>query len=124
LVIARFIQVAAASRKNGGISKLKMIKPTSNDAMVGHDWTHAAMLIARLCMSAIFLLSGVGKLMAPVATIAEIESVGQLFRGVGAVDLLIDRPAAANSSVTTRGHPEKNENPQVLSFMRCDRGNR
>jgi putative oxidoreductase len=40
------------------------------------DWTHAATLIGRVCISAIFLISGAEKLLAPAATVAEIRAVG------------------------------------------------
>lgn len=40
-------------------------------------------LTGRLCLSAIFLISGVGKLMSPAAVVAEIESVGLPFPWLG-----------------------------------------
>jgi putative oxidoreductase len=40
------------------------------------DWTDVATLVGRLCISALFLISGVGKLLAPEATITAIESAG------------------------------------------------
>ena len=39
-------------------------------------WTHASAATARACLSAIFLISGAGKLLSPTATIAEIASAG------------------------------------------------
>lgn len=57
----------------------------SRSAAIRLDWTHATMLVGRLCISAIFLISGVGKLMSPAATIAEIQSVGLPFPGLGLV---------------------------------------
>jgi putative oxidoreductase len=57
----------------------------STSAVIKRDWSHVTMLVGRLCISAIFLISGVGKLMAPAATIAEIESVGLPFPGLGLV---------------------------------------
>ena len=45
-------------------------------ALVNFDWTYAATLVARLCLSAVFLISGLGKLLSPAATIAEIAAVG------------------------------------------------
>jgi putative oxidoreductase len=55
----------------------------SSTAAIRLDWTHTAMLVGRLCISAIFLFSGVGKLMAPAATIAGIQSVGLPFPELG-----------------------------------------
>lgn len=46
---------------------------------VDFDWTRPTRLVARLCLSAIFLISGVEKLMAPAATVAEIQSAGLPF---------------------------------------------
>jgi putative oxidoreductase len=43
---------------------------------VKFDWPHAAAFVARLCLSTIFMVSGIGKLMSPVATIGEIRSAG------------------------------------------------
>lgn len=57
----------------------------SRSAEIKLDWTHAATLVGRLCISAIFLISGVGKLTAPAATVAEIESVGLPFPELGLV---------------------------------------
>ena len=52
-------------------------------AMLRLDTTLVMALLARLCLSAIFLVSGVGKLMEPEATMAAIESVGLPFPGFG-----------------------------------------
>lgn len=49
--------------------------------MIRLDSGQALALVARLCLSAIFLISGVGKLMEPSATMAAIESVGLPFAG-------------------------------------------
>jgi putative oxidoreductase len=48
-------------------------------AILPFDWAPATVLAGRLCLSAIFLISGVGKLMSQSATIASIESVGLPF---------------------------------------------
>jgi len=48
----------------------------SGSARIKLNWTYAATLVSRLCLSALFLISGVTKLMSPAAAIAEIESVG------------------------------------------------
>jgi putative oxidoreductase len=47
------------------------------------DWPAAAALAGRICLSAIFLISGVGKLAAPGPTIAYIESAGLYLPRVG-----------------------------------------
>jgi putative oxidoreductase len=51
----------------------------SSGALPSFDRTRAVLIVSRLCLSAIFLISGAGKLMAPAATIAEIKSVGLPF---------------------------------------------
>ncbi len=68
------------------------------------DWTYTATFIGRLCISAIFLISGVGKLLAPAATIAEIEAAGLPFAELGllvavAVELLCGAALAAGYKV-------------------------
>ena len=55
----------------------------SNSTTVKLDWTYTTTLVGRLCLSAIFLISGVGKLTAPATTIAEIESIGLPFPSLG-----------------------------------------
>src|SRR5215469_12548674 len=57
----------------------------SRSAVVKLDWAHAAILAGRLCLSAIFLISGVGKVTSPEATIAEIQSAGLPFPALGLV---------------------------------------
>jgi putative oxidoreductase len=49
------------------------------------DWTRPTRLLGRLCLSAIFLISGVGKLLSPAATVAEIRSAGLPFPELGFV---------------------------------------
>jgi putative oxidoreductase len=48
----------------------------SNSSAVEFRWARAATIAARVCLSALFLISGVGKLIAPAATVAAIESAG------------------------------------------------
>lgn len=55
----------------------------SRSQTIAFDWTHAATLAGRACLSAIFLISGLGKLMAPEATVAGIASVGLPFPDLG-----------------------------------------
>lgn len=55
----------------------------SSSETIKSDWTLPTTVVARLCLSAIFLISGVGKLMAPAATVAAIESVGLPFAELG-----------------------------------------
>lgn len=57
----------------------------STTATARFDWTHATALAGRVCLSAIFLISGVGKLTSPQATIDAIASVGLPFPGLGLV---------------------------------------
>jgi putative oxidoreductase len=57
------------------------------------DWTRPTLLVGRVCLSAIFLISGVAKLMYPEATVAQIEAAGLPFPEFGraiaiAVELL------------------------------------
>jgi putative oxidoreductase len=40
------------------------------------EWAHTTTFVGRICLSAIFLFSGVGKVLAPTATIDAIASVG------------------------------------------------
>jgi putative oxidoreductase len=47
------------------------------------DCAYVTVLVGRLCLSAIFLISGVGKLMAPTTTVAGIGAVGLPFPGLG-----------------------------------------
>jgi putative oxidoreductase len=49
------------------------------------DWTRPTRLVARLCLSAIFLISGVEKVISPAATVAEIQSAGLPFAVLGFV---------------------------------------
>jgi putative oxidoreductase len=48
----------------------------SRSAVLKLKWMSSASIAGRLCLSAIFLVSGAGKLMSPQATIAEIQSAG------------------------------------------------
>jgi putative oxidoreductase len=49
------------------------------------DWPEVSMLVGRVCLSALFLFSGVGKLVAPAETVAAIEAVGLPFPIAGLV---------------------------------------
>jgi putative oxidoreductase len=51
-------------------------------AMIRLDSSQALALVARVCLSAIFLVSGVGKLMDASATMAAIETAGLPFPGL------------------------------------------
>ena len=55
----------------------------SNVTAIRFDWTYATALVGRACLSAIFLISGVSKLVSPGTTVAAIESVGLPFAQVG-----------------------------------------
>jgi putative oxidoreductase len=55
----------------------------SNVTAIRFDWTHATAIVGRVCLSAIFLISGTGKLVSPAATVAAIESVGLPFAEFG-----------------------------------------
>ncbi len=50
--------------------------------MLRLDSSQAMAFVARLCLGTIFLVSGVGKLLEPMATMAAIESVGLPFPGL------------------------------------------
>jgi putative oxidoreductase len=54
-------------------------------AVLKLDWSHAPTLAGRLCLSAVFLVSGVGKVTSPAATIVEIRSAGLPFPALGLV---------------------------------------
>jgi len=47
------------------------------------EWAHATTFVGRICLSAIFLFSGIGKVFAPAATIDAIESVGLPLPSIG-----------------------------------------
>jgi putative oxidoreductase len=55
----------------------------SRSAIIKIDWTYATTLVARMCLSTIFLISGLGKLLSPAATIAEIQAAGLPFPELG-----------------------------------------
>ena len=55
----------------------------SERVVVKLNWVRAGTVVGRLCLSAIFLFSGVGKLVSPEGTIAEIASVGLPFPELG-----------------------------------------
>lgn len=55
----------------------------TNTVTIKSDWTRLTQLTARACLSAIFLISGIGKVLAPAGTVAAIEAAGLPFPSIG-----------------------------------------